>query len=71
LNSTPSPMVTQAFLRGPRGHKALEVLRGDHRVPRELTIFDEQTREVEDFDLSIPTQSRLRKHSKGPGVTVR
>jgi hypothetical protein len=44
-------VVTQAFLRGPRGNKARHVLRGDHRVPRALTIFDEQTREVEVYDV--------------------
>ena len=44
-------VVTQAFLRGPRGGKAREVVRGEHRVPRELTIFDEQTREVEVYDV--------------------
>jgi hypothetical protein len=40
-------VVTQAFLRGPRGDKARWVTRGTHRVPRALTIFDEQTKEVE------------------------
>jgi hypothetical protein len=44
-------VVTQAFLRGPRGHKARQVIRGDHSVPRALTIFDEQTREVEVYDV--------------------
>src|SRR5262249_16724106 len=44
-------VVTQAFLRGPRGDKARYVTRGDHRVPRALTIFDEQTKEVEVYDI--------------------
>jgi hypothetical protein len=44
-------VVTQAFLRGPRGDKARQVIRGDHRVPRALTIFDEQTKEVEVYDV--------------------
>ena len=44
-------VVTQAFLRGPRGDKARRVVRGDHSVPRALTIFDEQTKEVEVFDI--------------------
>jgi hypothetical protein len=44
-------VVTRAFLRGPRGHKARQVIRGDHSVPRALTIFDEQTREVDVFDV--------------------
>jgi hypothetical protein len=44
-------VVTQAFLRGPRGDKARQVIRGDSRVPRALTIFDEQTREVEVYDV--------------------
>jgi len=43
--------VTQAFLRGPRGDKARQVIRGDHKVSRALTIFDEQTREVEVYDV--------------------
>lgn len=44
-------VVTQAFLRGPRGDKARQVIRGDSRVPRALTIFDEQTREVDVYDV--------------------
>ncbi len=39
-------VVTQAFLRAPRGDKARQVIRGDQRVPRALTIFDEQTRDA-------------------------
>jgi hypothetical protein len=49
-------VVTQAFLRGPRGDKARQVIRGDHRVPRALTIFDEQTKEVEVYDIK-PSQA--------------
>ena len=44
-------VVTQAFLRGPRADKARQVTRGNHFVPRELTIFDEQTKEVEVYDI--------------------
>lgn len=44
-------VVTQAFLRGPRGEKARQVIRGGHWVPRALTIFDEQTREVDVYDV--------------------
>jgi hypothetical protein len=44
-------VVTQAFLRGPRGSKARHVLRGGHRIARALTIFDEQTKEVEVYDI--------------------
>ena len=44
-------VVTQAFLRGPRADKARQVIRGDGRVPRALTIFDEQTREVDVYDV--------------------
>jgi hypothetical protein len=44
-------VVTQAFLRGPRGDKARQVIRGPERVPRALTIFDEQTREVDVYDV--------------------
>jgi hypothetical protein len=46
-------VVTQAFLRGPRGDKARWVSRGGQRVPRALTIFDEQTREVEVYDVQV------------------
>jgi uncharacterized protein (DUF2249 family) len=49
-------VVTQAFLRGPRGDKARQVVRGDHRVARALTIFDEQTKEVEVYDIK-PSQA--------------
>jgi hypothetical protein len=49
-------VVTQAFLRGPRGDKARQVIRGFHRVPRALTIFDEQTKEVEVRDIK-PSQA--------------
>ena len=49
-------VVTQAFLRGPRGDKARQVIRGNHRVPRALTIFDEQTKEVEVYDIK-PSQA--------------
>jgi hypothetical protein len=49
-------VVTQAFLRGPRGDKARQVIRGDHHVPRALTIFDEQTKEVEVYDIK-PSQA--------------
>lgn len=52
-------VVTQAFLRGPRGDKAREVNRRGHNVPRALTIFDEQTKEVEVYDI---------KHSTGLDV---
>jgi hypothetical protein len=44
-------VVTQAFLRAPRGDKARQLVRGDRRVPRALTIFDEQTREVDVYDV--------------------
>jgi hypothetical protein len=49
-------VVTQAFLRGPRDDKARQVIRGDHHVPRALTIFDEQTKEVEVYDIK-PSQA--------------
>jgi hypothetical protein len=44
-------VVTQAFLRGPRGDKSRRVVRGDQSVPRALTIYDEQTREVDIYDV--------------------
>jgi hypothetical protein len=44
-------VVTQAFLRGPRGDKGRWVNRNGHKVPRTLTIFDEQTKEVEVYDV--------------------
>jgi hypothetical protein len=46
-------VVTQAFYRGPRGEKARSVVRGEHSVPRALTIFDEQTKEVEVYDIKL------------------
>jgi len=46
-------VVTQAFYRGPRGEKARSILRGDQSVPRALTIFDEQAKEVEVFDIKL------------------
>jgi hypothetical protein len=49
-------VVTQAFLRGPRGDKARRVIHGGHTVPRALTIFDEQTKEVEVYDIK-PSQA--------------
>jgi hypothetical protein len=49
-------VVTQAFLRGPRRDKARQVIRGGHSVPRALTIFDEQTKEVEVYDIK-PSQA--------------
>jgi hypothetical protein len=54
-------VVTQAFLRGPRGDKARHVIRGDHSVPRALTIFDEQTREVEVYDLQQSIAARVKE----------
>jgi hypothetical protein len=54
-------VVTQAFLRGPRGDKARQVIRGDHRVPRALTIFDEQTKEVEVYDIKHSQAVKLQE----------
>jgi hypothetical protein len=54
-------VVTQAFLRGPRGDKARYVIRGDHRVPRALTIFDEQTKEVEVYDIKLSQAQAVRE----------
>jgi hypothetical protein len=46
-------IVTQAFYRGPRGEKARSVVRDGLSVPRALTIFDEQAKEVEVFDIKL------------------
>ncbi len=54
-------VVTQAFLRGPRGDKARHVIHGDHRVPRALTIFDEQTKEVEVYDIKTSQAEAVRE----------
>src|SRR5262249_46366848 len=54
-------VVTQAFLRGPRGGKAQHVIRGDQRVPRALTIFDEQTKEVEVYDIKPSQALKVRE----------
>jgi hypothetical protein len=48
-------VVTQAFYKGPRGDKARFLLRGEHLVPRALTIFDEQAKEVEVYDIKLST----------------
>ena len=54
-------VVTQAFLRAPRGDKARLVIRGDHMVLRALTIFDEQTRDVEVYDLQQSIAARVKE----------
>jgi hypothetical protein len=54
-------VVTQAFLRGPRGGKARQVIRGGQRVPRALTIFDEQTKEVEVYDIKPSQAMKVRE----------
>jgi hypothetical protein len=57
----PIAIVTQAFLRTTRADKARRVIRGDHTVPRALTIFDEQTRDVEVYDLKQSTLVRVQE----------
>jgi hypothetical protein len=68
-------VVTQAFLRAPRGDKARQVIRGDHTVPRALTIYDEQTREVEVYDLQRSTIARvqedIQRHLRRPDIKVK
>jgi hypothetical protein len=54
-------VVTQAFLRGPRGDKARYVIRNGRSVPRELTIFDEQTKEVEVYDIKQSQAIRVKE----------
>jgi hypothetical protein len=58
-------VVTQAFLRGPRGDKARQVIRRDHRAPRALTIFDEQTKEVEVYDIKPSQAEAVREAIEG------
>jgi hypothetical protein len=58
-------VVTQAFLRGPRRDKARQVIRGDHHVPRALTIFDEQTKEVEVYDIKHSQAVKLQEAIEG------
>jgi hypothetical protein len=53
LRNYPIVVVTQAFYRGPRGDKARSVIRGGQDVARALTIFDEQTKEVEVYDIRV------------------
>jgi hypothetical protein len=45
-------IVTHAFYRGQRSHKARSVLHGGVRVPRALTVIDEQTEDVKIFDVT-------------------
>ena len=54
-------VVTQAFLRGPRRDKARQVIRGAQRVARALTIFDEQTKEVEVYDIKTSQAEAVRE----------
>jgi hypothetical protein len=54
-------VVTQAFLRGPRGDKGRWVNRGGHKVPRALTIFDEQTKEVEVYDVQVSDVFKVKE----------
>jgi hypothetical protein len=68
-------VVTQAFLRAPRGGKARQVIRGGHMVPRALTIFDEQTREVEVYDVkqseAIAVKEALERERRCRDTKVR
>jgi hypothetical protein len=61
LEQHPIVVVTQAFIRGPRGHKARGVVRGEHKVPRALTIFDEQTKEVEVYDIRLSQAIKVKE----------
>ncbi len=61
LEKHPIAVVTQAFLRGPRGDKARYVVRGDDNVARALTIFDEQTKEVEVYDIKQSTAIKVKE----------
>ena len=54
-------VVTQTFFRGPRGDRAREVNRKGHKVPRALTIFDEQTKEVEVYDIQQSQAIRVKE----------
>jgi hypothetical protein len=53
LRRYPIVVVTQAFYRGPRGDKARSLRLDGREVPRALTIFDEQTKEVEVYDIRV------------------
>jgi hypothetical protein len=53
LQRYPVAIVTHQFYKGPRGHKARNVLSGDLMVPRTLTIIDEQPSDVEIVDLTL------------------
>jgi hypothetical protein len=46
-------IVTHAFVKGKRGHKARYVLEGGNRVPRVLTIIDEQSDDVTIYDVTL------------------
>jgi hypothetical protein len=61
LEHHPIAIVTQAFLRGPRGDKARWVDQQGHKAPRALTIFDEQTKEVEVYDVQFGDVSKVKE----------
>jgi hypothetical protein len=46
-------IVTHAFYKGPRGNKARSVLHNGVSTPRTLTIIDEQSDDVEIFDVTL------------------
>lgn len=60
-------VVTQAFLRGPRADKARQAIRADRTVPRELIIYDEQTKEVEVYDIKLSQVERVRERIESDG----
>jgi len=46
-------IVTHAFYKGPRGHKARNVVHDGVSTPRALTVIDEQSDDVEIFDVTL------------------
>jgi hypothetical protein len=57
-------VVTHSFFKGPRGHKARNVIHGDVSVPRALTVIDEQPDDVDIFDVTVDGATLVLKAVK-------
>lgn len=52
-------IVTHAFYKGRRGHKAIKVIHDGVSVPRALTVIDEQPDDVQIFDVTLSAASTV------------
>jgi hypothetical protein len=57
-------VVTHSFYKGPRGHKARNVISGDVSIPRALTVIDEQPDDVDIFDVTVDGATAVLKAVK-------